>query len=122
MVSIDPILDSANDEQMKLFIEADTRNHLAFLELSQYEQTKTFLYLHPILQAYKLEVDFNKLRITDPERFMNQTVNLTNNITRYQSKINNKKYKSSDELAGWLAIIDDCKLKLSIIKRLLSIN
>jgi hypothetical protein len=120
MVSMDAILDSCNDKQVLSFTDADCRNHLAFLELSSYEKDKVFLYVHPLLQAYKLEIELNQLRIVDPEKFMNQTVNLSNNITRYQSKINNNKYKDDDEKAGWLSIIKDCQLKLSIIKSILS--
>jgi len=120
MRDMDAVLDCADDAQATIFVDADTRNHLSFLELSNYEKNKAFLYLHPLLQAYKLEVELNQLRVNDPDMFMNQTVNIKNNIARYQSMINNNKYKNEDEKANWLAIIKDCYLKLSIVKTLIS--
>ena len=106
--------------QASRFVDADTRNHLAFLELSKYEKDKTFLYLHPLLLSYKAENDLNQLRFSNPDEFMNQTINASKSITRYQSMINNNKYKDKDELASWQAIIREYSDKLSMIKRLIS--
>jgi hypothetical protein len=117
---MDAVLDSANDQEVIEYIDADTRNHLAFLELSKYEKDKTFLYLHPLLTRYKLEVSLNELRINNPEEFMNQSINASKSITRYQSQINNKKYKDKEELETWLALIREYNDKLSIIKTLIS--
>jgi hypothetical protein len=117
---MDAVLDSADDRQTSEFIDADTRNHLAFLELSNYEQHKTFLYLHPLLSRYKFEAELNQLRISNPDEFMNQTINAGKNITRYQSQINNKKYKNKEELESWLALIKEYTDKLSVMKVLIS--
>ena len=120
MVSIYPFLDSADDVIVSEYVDADTRNHLAFLELSQYNKDSTFIYLHPLLKSYKLEVELNQLRKINPEKFMNELVNANKNITRYQSQINSKKYKTIEEMNGWLAIIAEYTDKLSIMKRLIS--
>jgi hypothetical protein len=120
MVRIDAVLDFADDKQTKEFIDADARNHLAFLELSNYEQHKAFLYLHPLLKKYKLEAELNLLRKSNPNEFMNQTINASKNITRYQSQIKSKKYKDKEELETWLALIKDYSDKLSIMKTLIS--
>lgn len=120
MVSMDAVLDSANDGEVIQFIDADSNNHLAFLELSYYEKHKTFLYLHPLLTRYKLEADLNELRVNNPEEFMNQSINASKSITRYQSLINNKKYKDKEEMESWLALIREYNDKLSIIKSLIS--
>ena len=121
MVSMDAVLDCANDEQAGMFVDADTRNHLAFLELTQYEKDKTFLYIHSLLERYKLIGELNQLRVSNPDEFMNQTINAHKSITRYQSQINNNKYKDKDELASWQAIIKEYSDKLSIIKEIISI-
>lgn len=120
MVSLDPVLDSANDQQVGQYIDADTRNHLAFLELRQYEQHKTFLFKHPILLDYKQENELKQLLISNAGKFMTEIVNTQNNINRYQSYINNKKYKNDDELSNWLAIIKQETNTLTIMQRLIS--
>ena len=120
MVSLDPVLDSANDQQMSAFIDADTRNHLAFLELKNYELHKTFLYKHPILQEYKQENELKQLLLSNTDKFMREITNTQNNISRYQSFINTKKYKDDDELNTWLSIIKEETTRLNIMKRLIS--
>jgi hypothetical protein len=120
MVSLDPVLDSANDNQISDFVDADTRNHLAFLELTHYEKTKTFLYNHPILQEYKLEFNLKQLLKSNADKFMKEITNVFNNITRYQSYINSKKFKDQEELIAWQNIIKDCNNKLAIMKGLIS--
>lgn len=114
-------LDTANDQQVAMFTDADTRNHLAFVELTTYQNTKAFAYLHPLLLDYKLHNELNQLRQINPEKFMNELVNANKNITRYQSLINNNKYKDEDELAKWQGIIKDCANKLDVMKKIISI-
>ena len=101
-------------------MNADTVNHLAFLELKSYNTKKQFLFLHPILKDYKLECELNQLRKINPDKFMNEMVNARLNITRYQSMINTNKYKDIEEMNAWLSIIADYTNKLSIMKRLIS--
>lgn len=120
MVSIDPVLDSANDTQVSTYVDADKRNHLAHLELKNYEQYKAFLFLHPILLDYKKESEYRALLATNPAKFMQEITNINKNITRYQSLINTKKYKSEEERVSWLNIIKDCNTNLSIIQNILA--
>ena len=121
MRNLDAIIHSdCTDANAKAYTEADTRNHLAFLELEQYNNTATFAYIHPLLTAYKLEQELNQLRRVNPEQFMNDLINASKNITRYRSMINSKKYKSNEELKDWLAIIEDYQNKLTIMKTLIS--
>jgi len=120
MVRLDAILDSANDETAQTFVNADTRNHIAFLELSHYEKNKTFLYKHPLLIEYKLEKELEQLRKLDPEKFMRDLINADKSITRYRSQISNKKYKNDDERADWMHIIEEYSSKLSLMKQLIS--
>lgn len=121
MCSMYPVLDSTNDKELSIYVDADTRNHLAFVELSAYAQTKSFAYLHPLLLDYKLVADLNQLRQINPHKFMNELVNVTNNITRYESYIKNNKYKDADELAIWHGIIKECSHKLDVIKKIISL-
>lgn len=120
MRSLDPVLDSANDEQMGQFTEADTLNHLAFLELKSYENNKTFLYKHPILLEYKQENELRQLLYSDVSKFMAEITLTQNNINRYKSYINTKRYKNEEEKNAWFDLIKDHNTKLSIMQRLIS--
>lgn len=119
MQKLNRVIDE-HPERAGQMVANDNSNHLAFLELSNYENTGTFLYLHPVLKSYKKENELEALRKADPDRFMAELVNADKSITRYRSLINNKKYKNNEELARWQAIVDDYEHKLSVMKRLIS--
>lgn len=120
MVSIDPILDSANDEQVSTFVDADSRNHIAHLELLHYQQHKAFLYLHPLLLKHKQTNQLRILLSTKPAMFMKDIVNITNNISRYSSWLNNNKYKTIEEQQTWLNIVAECNATLIIMQQLIT--
>ena len=120
MRKLNPVLDSCNDSNVKEFVDADMRNHLAFLELASYNKTKKFLYKHPLLKRYQFENDLELLRRKDPEKFMSDLIKADQNITRYRSLISNNKYKDEEEKNIWLNLIGEYQEKLSIMQRLIS--
>jgi len=87
MKALDPVLDTAHSQQIEQFIDDDDRNHLAFLELTNYQKHNEFLYLHPILQNLAKQNQLDILRRTNPAEFTRQMVNAQKNIERYTSRI-----------------------------------
>lgn len=120
MKALDPILDSANNQQLAAFIADDDRNHLAFLELSHFEKTGEFLFVHPILEGQAKQNALEILRKTNPVEFTRQMVNAQKSIERYTSRINQQKYKDETELADWQQLIESYTAKLNMMQTLIS--
>ena len=120
MKALDPVLHFASNEQLGQFCSDDDRNYLAFQELKYYEKHGEFLYLHPLLQAHKQQNELEILRKTNPGEFTSQMVNAQKSIERYQSRINNKKYRDEKERFSWAQLIADYQKKIDIIKILIS--
>ncbi len=121
MQQTDNLIDEdPSPENIKKLIDDDERNLLGFRELESYNSTHTFLYVHPLLKKYKLESDLERLRKSNPERFMKELINADKSITRYQSLINNRKYKDKQERLSWQNHIKKFREKKEIMKRLLS--
>lgn len=120
MQALDSVIDSATDEQLSAFVDDDDRNHLAFIELKVFEKHGEFLYLHPLLKDQAREHELEILRKTNPAEFTKQMVNAQKSIERYTSRINKQKYKSEQERADWLALIDAYAKKLDIMQLLIS--
>mgnify|MGYP001105366304 CR=1 FL=1 len=119
MQQLDKVIDDEPELAGKM-VAMDERNRLAFLELESYQSSKKFLYKHPILRSYKIKNKLDALRKSDPERFMKDLINASKAIARYESKINNKKYKSEEELLSWRNLIKDYKEKLELMKACIS--
>ena len=115
------IEDDPSPENIKKLLDDDERNLLGFRELESYNNSHTFLYVHPLLKKHKLESDLERLRKSNPERFMKELINADKSITRYQSLINNRKYKNKQELAAWRQHIQKFREKKEIMKQLLSV-
>ena len=120
MVRLNPVLDSANDEQMHQYTDADFRNHIAHLELKHFEQHKTFLFKHPLLLQFKLENELRTLKTVNPRKFIQEITNTSKNITRYQSQITNNRFKNEEEKQNWLDIIKECNMKISVIQTIIT--
>jgi len=120
MKALDPILDDATDEQIAAFIDDDDRNYLAFLELSNYEKLKEFLYIHPIMTIQAKENTLEILRKTNPTEFTRQMINAQKSIERYTSRINQQKYKDDTERDDWARLIETYTNKLNIMQDLIS--
>ena len=120
MKALDPVLDSAGTEQIEQYCADDDRNHLAHLELHYFEKHGDFLYLHPLLRDQAREHELEILRKSNPTEFMKQMVNAQKSIERYQSRINNKKYKNQEELADWSTLIESYTKKIKMMQTLIS--
>ena len=120
MKASDPVLDTAGTEIIETFCKDDERNHLASLELKHFEKHGEFLYLHPILQEQAQEHELEILRKSNPAEFTKQMVNARKSIDRYVSRINNKKYKNTDELDEWNRLIDHYTGKIEMMQVLIS--
>ncbi|HET6558075.1 MAG TPA: hypothetical protein VFG54_12220 [Prolixibacteraceae bacterium] len=120
MRALDPVLDQATSSQVSKFTDDDDRNHLAFLELTNYEKTGEFLYVHPLMKGLVKENEWEILRRTNPAEFTRQLLNAQKSIERYTSRINQKKYKSEQELADWQGLIETYTHKSSVMQKLLS--
>ncbi|MBI9052472.1 MAG: hypothetical protein JEY96_01560 [Bacteroidales bacterium] len=99
MIEADQALDQDPNsyENIKKLVENDIRNKLGFKELQNFNDTGNFLWKHTILKDHKIRDELTRLKKKYPEKFLNEYVNADKNITRYQSKINNEKFKSEDE-------------------------
>lgn len=117
-------IDDKLDDDLTLlpsFCDDDERNTLAFIELSHYEKTRTFIGAHPLVEQRNERERLEQLLISNTSQFMIEIVNAENNIRRYNSHIKKEKYKNEDERANWLEIVkresDKLSLMQSIIKK-----
>jgi len=120
MKALDSILDNATDKQVAQYIDDDDRNYLAFLELSNFEKLKEFLYIHPIMTIQAKENTLEILRKTNPTEFTRQMINAQKSIERYTSRINQQKYKDDTERDDWARLIETYTNKLNIMQDLIS--
>lgn len=117
-------IDDKLDDDLSLlpsFCDDDERNTLAFIELSHYEKTRTFIGLHPLVDQLNERERLEQLLISNTASFMTEFVNSQNNIKHYNSRIKNEKYRSDEERMNWLEIVkrenDKISLMQSIIKK-----
>lgn len=97
----------------------DERNTLAFIELSHYEKTGTFIGMHPLVIEHNETRRLEQLLIHNTSEFMSEIVNAQNNIRRYNSQIKKEKYKNEDERLNWLDIVKRDSDKLSLMQAIL---
>jgi hypothetical protein len=120
-------LDRLLDEQPILaeeYIKLDIRNQQAHYELQSFNDTQRFANVHPLVvdKTYRTAQgkELRELKRKNPEGFLNEITNLTQNIRRIESNINKKKYKSSDELLGWQQNLARAKIRQEIITQILN--
>ena len=120
-------LDRLLDEQPILaeeYIKLDIRNQQAHTELQSFNDTHRFANVHPLVVDKTFKADQSKelreLKRTQPEKFINELANITQNIRRINSNINNKKYKSEEELLGWKENLARANIRLEIVKKILN--
>lgn len=123
MREIDFIIDTHTELSREL-IELDIRNQQAHKELQSYNDNGVFLNIHPltIQKNFKDEeyVRLSKMKRENPEEFINEIKNNLQNISRIQSNISNKKYKSEEELKSWNENLHRAKNIKSILLKLLN--
>jgi len=114
------------DDQPELsleMVELDNRNRQAHKELQLYNDHKTFLYKHPIVAQRKQYDDqiaeLYELKRTDPEAFMKEITNTTQNIRRIKSNINKKKYKDENEKQSWEKNLFQAETRETVLKEII---
>jgi len=125
MREFDVLLDQEpTAERCAGIVSADIRNRQADDELLYFQANKKFLHVHPFTIRRKQEEDtlaeLRQLQRENPEQFMAEITNLTQNIRRIESNIRTKKYKDETELAGWEKNLAAAKLRKKIISVLIS--
>ena len=119
MQALHTVIDSQSDRAGEMVAD-DLSNHLAFVELGEYNKSAKFVYKHPLLAAHKQQKALEAMRKADPERFMTDLINADKSITRYKSQIKNEKYKTKEELIKWQNLIAEYESKLSLMKDIIS--
>ena len=113
------------DEQPELsleMVELDNRNRQAHKELQLYNDHKTFLFKHPIVSNRKLYDDqiseLYELKRNNPDAFMKEITNTTQNIRRIKSNINKEKYKSEDEKQSWEENLSRAEIRKKVLEEI----
>ncbi len=122
MIEADQALDKNPNsyEDIKKLVENDIRNKLGWNELQSFNDTGNFLWKHTILAHHKIRNELTRLKKENPEKFMRDFVNADKSITRYQSKINNNKFKNDTEKESFENHIQKFKEKKSIMTELIN--
>lgn len=77
--------------------EIRIRNLLAFEELEYYNDTGKWRYKHPLVKNKSERSQLEELFRTNPQEFLRQYTNCSNNISRYSSYIKNPKRKDKKQ-------------------------
>lgn len=78
-------------------VELGIRNRMCFKELDHYNRTGKFLHQHPLIQKNSLRSSLLNLMRRDPQAFLEEHKNVSNNISRYKSFLNRKRVKEEDK-------------------------
>ena len=107
-------------DNIRAIIECDKRNIQAQAELVHYNRHHEFLNKHPLLLSRTQTNKLLNLRRLDPDEFLAKLHLTAQNIARYQSQINNRKYNSREELTRWNNLIAKHSNTLQLMKSVLS--
>jgi hypothetical protein len=104
-------------------VTCDILNKQAHTELSSYNATGKFARMHPLVITHTRTTDLlstlQNLRDTDPEAFLQEVTNTTQNIRRVESAIRQKKYKNEAMLNNWLRNLEQSRFKQKILASLI---
>ena len=104
-------------------VDNDVLNRLADDELLHFQETKTFLYKHPLAAQKKFEQntldELMLLKEKNPEKFVTEMVNVVQNVRRIKSQIRQKKFKDDDMLKSWEENLMRAETRLKILSSLI---
>lgn len=101
------------------FIDRSVRLELCFDELRSFNDTGSFMGVHPFI-AMKTEQDrIAALLRTDPEKYFDERKNVELNISRYSSYLNNSKYPE-DRKRKYSELLDRHRALLQLYKDVFS--
>ncbi len=123
MQEIDVLLDD-HPELSPEMVTNDIRNQQAHSELVSYNDHRVFAFVHPFTQErrfYNEQLsELFQLKQSDPDAFITEAANITQNIRRIESKIRTNKFKSPDELQSWQDNLARSQLRKKIITTIIS--
>jgi hypothetical protein len=122
LAALEPVIrrQSPDDATLNEFVELDIRNQLGFMELESYQRSGRFLCRHPLTESRQQFNELEVLRKNNPERFAQELVCCTRNITRYNSQLKNKRYTNKKEKTKWLQAVKSFSEKKKIMEQLLA--
>ena len=119
MCKLDPVLSLDQGEAIERFCDAEDRNDQAQRELKSYESTRSFLFIHAITQQYQSSMQLEKQVSQDPGSFSQALFNAINNLNRYRSKLNQKRYRDELERLTWLNKIEEYEKLIDLMKKIM---
>ena len=122
MREIDVLLDDKPESAMEM-VELDNRNRQAHKELQLYNDHKTFLYKHPIVAQRKQYdeqlAELYELKRSNPDAFIKEITNITQNIRRIKSNLKKQKYKSKEEKQSWEENLSRAEIRETVLKEII---
>ena len=92
MKEIDAVIDNQpTAARVKNLAELRNRNLICFAELESYNKTGKWLNRHPLLKHFSLHAQMTRLLRENPAAFLDEYSNVSYNVNRYRSYLNNEK-------------------------------
>ncbi|MDP2400371.1 MAG: hypothetical protein Q8M66_00180 [Actinomycetota bacterium] len=111
---LEPLLDE-KPELAAPFQELMIRNTLADNELRHYQETRQWLHKHPLGERKKI---IEELKSLNQVNFAKAYASAKQNVSRYQSQLNNGKYKDPADRARIEALVKAHQSKLDLMEEL----
>ncbi len=122
MQEIDSLIDNQPELALEM-VELDIRNRAAHSELQAYNDCGIFVYKHRLTQnrkAYDDEMSrLYQMKKDEPEAFINEIANITQNIRRIKSNLSTKKYKSEAEREAWEQNLSRAEMRQKILQEII---
>lgn len=123
MQMIDKTLDECPDLAIEM-VECDIMNKKAHEELVHYENTRSFLYIHPLTinkrDTSQTLKELRTLKRESPDDFLKEIHNVEQNIKRIKSNIATGKAKNDETEKNWKDNLFRAQTYRELIKRVMS--
>ncbi|MDR1198345.1 MAG: hypothetical protein LBK94_04945 [Prevotellaceae bacterium] len=120
MIEMDSKLDSNPTTQLIIeFVRTAIRNKQCFRELEYLNRKGTLLMKHPLLQNFSLRQCLKNLLRTNPDKFLADYTLAKNNISRYQSYLNNPQKGAAQQREGWQSCLCEHTEKVNLMSNIL---
>lgn len=123
MIEIDKAID--NDPSLAIeMVKCDIQNKQANDELLSFQETGHFAYVHPFAIERRdtecIQQDLLQLKKENPQAFLAEITNLTQNIRRIRSNLNKRKYKDNETRDAWEANLQRAEFRQKILQNIIS--
>jgi hypothetical protein len=120
LAQIEDIIDSKPTSKLILeFVQTDIRNKQCFRELEHLNRKGTLLMKHPLLYNFSQQQELKILLRNNPDKFLADYALAKNNISRYQSYLNNTKKGTKQQRTGWQSCLAEHAEKANLMAKLL---